>query len=73
MKKKDLAMIVLIASISVAVAYFAANAIFGSIQNETVEVKTIDVIEPTFAEVDKTIFNDQAINPTVPVAIEKDQ
>lgn len=73
MKKKDLATILLISLVSIAVAYFAASAVFGGMQNETVQVKTVDAIDSEFAEVDKTIFNDQAINPTVPIAIEKDQ
>ena len=48
MKKTDIAMIILIASMSVLVAYFVAGAlpIFKSNQ-EPVKVKTVDAISPT--------------------------
>lgn len=69
MKRTELVSIIAIALASVGVAYFVANSVFGSIQNESVKVKTIEEIDPSFAEVDKTIFNDQAINPTVQVQI----
>ena len=69
MKRTELISIIAIALASVGVAYFVANSVFGSIQNESVKVKTIEEIDPSFAEVDKTIFNDQAINPTVQVQI----
>lgn len=71
MKKTDIAMIILIASMSVLVAYFIAGAlpIFKSNQ-EPVMVKTIDPIVPTIdAQPDPSIFNKDAINPTVEVLI----
>lgn len=71
MKKTDIAMIVLIASVSVLVAYFIAGAlpIFKSSQ-EPVKVKTVDAISPTVdAQPDPSIFNKDAINPTVEVLV----
>ena len=44
MKKSDIAMIVLIASISVLVSYFVTQSILGSPSNQTAEVETIKEI-----------------------------
>jgi len=73
MKKSDVAMIVLIASMSVIIAYFIANAIIGDVKNEAVKVKTTDPITADIEEPDKTIFNSNAINPTVEVIIGGEQ
>ena len=70
MKKTDIAMIILIASVSVLAAYFIASSLpFFKDANKPVVVKTADPISSEFDEVDKTIFNKQAINPTVEVII----
>lgn len=71
MKKTDIAMIILIASISILVAYFVARAIPGlkGGADETVMVKTADPIQPNVVEPETTTFNTQAINPTVEVTI----
>jgi len=69
MKKTDLAMIVLIASVSVLIAFFVTRSIFGGSANEPVEVKTIERIDPSLGEVNSTIFNENAINPAVEVQI----
>lgn len=71
MKKTDIAMIVLIASVSVLIAYFVANAIpfLKGGAGEPVSVKYADVISPEVADPDTRIFNDRAINPTVEVTI----
>ncbi len=69
MKKSDIAMIILIASISILVAYFAAKALIGDVQKESVKVKTTEKISTTVEEPDKTVFNTNAINPTVEVII----
>ncbi len=69
MKKTDIAMIVLIASVSVIVAYFAATALFGTAASATEKVKTVDVIDASITEPSKEIFNANAINPTQQVQI----
>ncbi len=69
MKKTDLAMIVFIASISILVAYFIGNSIFGNITNKGINVKTIEPISTTIVSPDPTIFNKDAINPTVEAQI----
>jgi hypothetical protein len=69
MKKTDLAMIILIVSISVFAAYMTASAIFPNAY-DPVKVKTIDLISSDLGDDLRTdIFNKKAINPTVKVQI----
>lgn len=69
MKKSDVAMIILIASISVMVAYFAAKAIIGDTATQSQVVKTTDEITTNIDKPDSGVFNSKAINPTVQVII----
>lgn len=69
MKKTDIAMIILIASVSVLVAYFVAKGIFGDVYAGTAKVKTIEKIDSTIVQPSTDIFNKQAINPAVQVQI----
>jgi len=69
MKKTDIATIILIASMSVIVAFIATNAIFDKIVAEEVTVKTIKEISTEVVEPDEAIFNKDAINPTIEVQI----
>lgn len=69
MKKSDVAMIVLIASMSILTAYFVAKSVVGDVQNQSVKVKTAEPISATVVEPDTKIFNANAINPTVEVII----
>ena len=69
MKRSDIATIILIASISVMVAYFVADAVIGkpSSKNETVPAAT--PISAAVESPDPNIFNKDAINPTIEVQI----
>jgi len=69
MKKSDVAMIVLVASISIIVAFFVAKAIFGDVYNGSIRVKTIDKYSSEIVAPSASIFNKDAINPTVQVQI----
>ena len=70
MKNTDIAMIILIASISVGLAYGAVSAIPGlKLSSEPVTIKTIEKYEPGLDEPDPDVFNKDAINPTVDVTI----
>lgn len=69
MKKTDLAMIILIASVSVLIAFFVTRAIFGGAANAPTEYLTIERIDPSLGEVNPDIFNENAINPAVEVQI----
>ncbi len=70
MKKSDLAMIVLIASLSAMMAF----VIVGQIpllrpDPKGVKVPTTTAIEETVTEPDPTVFKESAINPTVQTVI----
>ncbi len=69
MKKNDLALIILIASIALAVSYFVAKAVIGDPQKKTVQVDTIELYSSEIRQPDASIFNPTAINPTVEVNI----
>jgi len=69
MKKTDIAMVILIASISVLVAYFATKSVFGNVYSGTAQVKTIDKIDSSIIAPSSSIFNKDAINPAVQVQI----
>ena len=74
MKKSDIAMIILIASVSVMVAYFVVGAIPAlKASSEPVKVKTIEKYDSQVADPDPAIFNKDEINPTVDVTIGDDK
>lgn len=70
MKKTDVAMIVLIASVSMLLAYFVASSVFGGLSGKSVKVKTIQPISSSIVQPDPSIFNSSAINPSVQVQID---
>jgi hypothetical protein len=69
MKKTDFAMIILIASMSILVAYFVAKAVIGDVKEQTAKVKIAEKITSEVSDPDPTVFNSNAINPTVEVII----
>ena len=69
MKKTDIAMIILIISVSVLVAYFGAHAAFPKAYSGSTTVFTIDKISTTVNQPNSAIFNKDAINPAVKVEI----
>jgi hypothetical protein len=69
MKKSEIAAIIAIASLSVAIAYFVANAVIGKPSSASVKVRTVAPISAEVDQPDGKIFNKDAINPTVEVVI----
>lgn len=69
MKNTDIAAVILIASVSMLVAYFVASAVIGSPGSESVKVKTVNKISANVEQPDGSVFNSDAINPTVEVII----
>lgn len=69
MKKTDLAMVVLIAAISIVAAYFITQSVIGDAATEAKKVQKVEAISSDITEPDPAIFNAQAINPTVEVQI----
>lgn len=77
MKTSEVAMIVLIASVSVMIAFLIANSLpFLKVDTSEAKAPTIERIEPGIPESDlpsPTVFNpDKAINPTVRTNIGND-
>lgn len=69
MKKTDIAMIILIATVCVLVAFFVTRAVVGTPSSDTVKVKTIEKIDAEIVPPDTAIFNQDAINPAIKVQI----
>lgn len=70
MKKTDIAMIILIAGVGILVAYFiAVNIPFLKIPEQGVEVQTVDPIRSEISEPSNSVFNAEAINPTVEIVV----
>ena len=70
MKKSYIMTIVLIATVSVVIAYIIGNSIFGGITEQSVKVKTIDAITSDVEEPSKEVFNDTSINTAVEVQVD---
>ena len=69
MKKNDIALIVLIVSISLLVSYFVVKAIIGNPKNQQVSAEVVEPITPDLVQPSNKIFNRDAINPTVVIQI----
>jgi hypothetical protein len=69
MKKNDLALIVLIISISLVVSYFIVKAIIGNPRGKQTTAEVVDLISPDLVQPSSKIFNRDAINPTVVIQI----
>lgn len=69
MKKTDIAMVILIATVSILGAFFITKGVMGDQATEEVKVKTIQEMSTTVKEPDPEIFNEEAINPAVEVQI----
>lgn len=70
MKKTDIAMIVLIASVSVLVAFFIINSLpFLKVSSTGEKAKSIDEITTKKLEPDTKVFTQGNINPTVETII----
>lgn len=69
MKKTDVAMIILIASMSILIAYFVAKGVLGDADSQSATVQIAEKIDATIKDPDTKTFNSNAINPTVEVII----
>lgn len=69
MKKNDIAVIVLIVSISLVVSYFVAKAIIGEPKSSEVKAQVVEPISAELPQPSNKIFNKDAINPTVNIQI----
>lgn len=73
MKKADIAMILLIAGLGIAIGYIvASNISFLKVPEKGVTVQTVQEISDDVAKPDTAVFNSNAINPTVEVFVGQD-
>ncbi len=69
MKSSDIAMIILVATISLVTAYFISGALINSPDSRSTTVEIAIPINTEFPEPSSEIFNDNAINPTEKIKI----
>jgi hypothetical protein len=70
MKKSDIAMIVLIASVSIIVSFIVVNQLpFLKPPEKGQKVKIAEKIQSTVTDPDTRVFNTNAINPTIQTVI----
>lgn len=69
MKKNDIALIILIVSISLAISYFVIKAIVGTPKNQQTSAEVVEPISPSLVQPSSQTFNRDAINPTVVIQI----
>jgi len=69
MKKNDIALIILIVSITVFASFFIAKAVVGTPANNPTKVEVAEPISNTFTAPSPAIFNDTAVNPTENITI----
>jgi hypothetical protein len=69
MKKNDIALIILIVSVSLVVSYFIVKAIVGDPKNQEVTAEVVEPITSDLTQPSNKIFNRDAINPTVVIQI----
>lgn len=70
MKRTEIAMIVLIASLSMMLTFTLVQALLGDTIKQTASVEKATAISQDITSPSKRIFNDRAINPTVEVCVE---
>lgn len=69
MKKTDIALIIIIVSISAGLSYWVANMTIGQSNDEPIVVRQIEKIDVSEQKVDNKVFSKDAINPTVEATI----
>lgn len=69
MKRSDIAVLALIVSLTLVISFLVVKGLFGEAQNESVRVEKVEPISATIVEPSPSIFNRDAINPTVVIQI----
>jgi hypothetical protein len=69
MKSNEIALIILIVSICSVITYFVSASIFESASLKPVEVEKVVAISDGIEKPSAAVFNENALNPTVPSAI----
>lgn len=70
MKKNDIALILIIVILVGSSVYFGLRLFLGNEQVKPVKVESAKVIQSTVVDPSDSVFNENAINPTVPITIQ---
>ena len=73
MKQKDVALILIVVTVSAVFSLLIAKIFISSPKNRQEKVEVVGEISSVFPEVDKQFFHEQSINPTVIIQIGNDQ
>ena len=71
MKSTDIALVILLAAVSVVVSYWLGNMILGDPNDDTYKILHVDGISSEVESPDIETFNPKSLNPTVEVIIGK--
>lgn len=63
-RQNDIAVIILVVSISLIASYFIGDVLINTDANRSTEVEQVNPITAEFPQPDTDIFNDSAVNPT---------
>lgn len=69
MKKTDIALIIIIISVSAGLSYWIANITIGQSNEEPIVVRTVEKIGADEVSVSESVFAENGINPTVEAII----
>ena len=69
MKKNDIALIVLIVSVSLVISYFVVKTIVGDPKKQEVTAEVVEPITSDLTQPSNKTFNRDAINPTIVIQI----
>jgi hypothetical protein len=69
MKQKDIALIIVVAVVSVVVATLMSNVLFASTGAKEQQAETVDAISADFANPDSKYFNSTSVDPTETIRI----
>lgn len=69
MKKSDLALLILIASITLVISFLLVKTLFGEPSADQTKVEKVEAITGSIDDPPKSVFNKDAINPTVVITI----
>lgn len=69
MKRSDYAILALIVSLTLVISFLVVKAIFGEPQNASTKVEIASPISASIVQPNPSVFNHDAINPTVVIQI----
>ena len=69
MKNSDIALVILIAAVSIGISYWLGNMFLGDPSDDVYEIAYVEDVSPDIMEPDIETFNPKGLNPTVEVII----